>query len=117
MAFDPDLAERVRRWFARKGVCAEEKRMMGGLCFMVDGKMCIGVESTRLMLRLDPGSYDEMLQQPGCRPMDFTGRPLKGFVWVDMDAVSTDRQLGVWAQRALDFNPQAKASSPRKKKG
>ena len=116
MAFDADLAARLRRWFSKKGVLAEEKRMMGGLCFMVDGKMCAGVESDRLMLRLDPAKYEEMLQQPGCSPMDFTGRPLRGYVWVCMDALATDAALGIWAQRALEFNPLAKASKQTAKK-
>jgi len=65
MAFDPDLAARVRQWFHRQGVTTEEKRMMGGLCFMVAGKMCLGVESDRLMVRLDPAVYEAVLQRPG----------------------------------------------------
>lgn len=88
--------------------------MMGGLCFMVDGKMCLGVESERLMVRLDPAVYEAALQRPGCRPMDFTGRPMRGFVWVTREAVSTDQGLHEWAALALEFNPRAKSSKSSK---
>lgn len=117
MAFDPDLTERVRQWFHQRGVATEEKRMMGGLCFMVEGKMCLGVDSDRLMVRLDPAVYEAALQRPGCRPMDFTGRPMKGFVWVTRDAVGTDQELHNWAALALEFNPRAKSSNSGKSNG
>jgi TfoX/Sxy family transcriptional regulator of competence genes len=114
MAFDSNLAARVRQWFSSHGVTVEEKKMMGGLCFMVDGKMCLGVESKRLMVRLDPAMYDFALERPGCTPMDFTGRPMKGFVWVNPDAVSTERGLDEWAKLALEFNPHARSSKASK---
>jgi len=114
MAYDMNLAARVRDWLHHQGAAVEEKKMMGGLCFMVDGKMCLGVEARRLMVRLDPAVYESVLQRPGCTPMDFTGRPMKGFVWVNLDAVSTDRALHDWAALALEFNPRAKASRPSK---
>ena len=115
MAYDSDIAERVRRWFHQRGVAVQEKKMMSGLCFMVDGKMCLGVLQDRLMLRLDPAEYDAALARPGCTPMDFTGRPMKGFVWVDMDAAGSEEGLNAWASLALEFNPRAKASAPAKK--
>lgn len=114
MAHDINLASRVRQCLHREGVAVEEMKMMGGLCFIVDGKMCLGVESRRLMVRLDPGVYESALQRPGCTPMDFTGRPMKGFVWVNLDAGSTDRALHDWAALALEFNPRVKASRPSK---
>lgn len=117
MAFDPDLAERVRQWFHRQGVTPEEKRMMGGLCFMVDGKMCLGVDSDRLMVRLDPAVYETALQRPGCRPMDFTGRPMKGFVWVSREGVGTDQDLHDWSALALGFNPRARSSKSERGNG
>lgn len=117
MAYDPELAARVRQWFHQQGVTAEEKRMMGGLCFLVDGKMCLGVESERLMVRLDPAVYEAALQRPGCRPMDFTGRPMKGFVWVTREAVGTDHGIYEWAALALEFNPHAKSSKSTKAAG
>lgn len=113
MAFDELLAGRVRDSFVRRAVLFEEKRMMGGLCFMVDGKMCVGIADSRLMVRLDPAIYEESLELPGCRPMDFTGRPMRGFVFVDSAAIATRKPLDVWITKALDFNPHAKASSPK----
>ena len=114
MAFDEKLAERVREQFAKRAVAFEEKRMMGGLCFLVDGKMCVGVEKDRLMVRLDPVIYDDALQRKGCRPMDFTGRPMRGFVFVNAEGCSSTRDLAVWLELALEFNPKAKSSKKRK---
>lgn len=69
----------------------------------VHGKMCMGVVKDELMFRLDPKIYDEMLKKSGCRPMDFTGRPMKGFVFVGDKAISTKKDLDDWVQLALDF--------------
>ncbi len=113
MAHDEKLAGRVRGFFAEKNVATEEKRMMGGLCFMVDGKMCVGVEKERLMARIDPDGYESALKAKGCRPMDFTGRPMKGFVFVEPEGVRTKRDLSRWLELALEFNPKAKASRKR----
>lgn len=114
MAFDEVLAERVRAWFLNKGVDAEEKHMMGGLCFMVDGKMCLGIIDGRLMVRLDPSLYEACLERPGCSPMDFTGRPMKGFVWVDEIIINQPGAMHQWGGLALEFNPRAKATKKRK---
>ena len=91
--------------------------MMGGLVFMVRGKMCVGVESHRLMARIGPDAETAALQRPGCRPMDFTGRPMRGFVFVEAAHLRTERQLASWLELALAFNPDAKPSSksPRRK--
>lgn len=104
------LADRVRAAFSRLGVAYVEKRMMGGLCFMVDDKMCLGVNGDRLMVRLDPDKVDWALEQSGCRPMDFTGRPMRGFVWVDAEGHDLQSQLGQWIDLALEYNPRAKSS-------
>jgi TfoX/Sxy family transcriptional regulator of competence genes len=113
MAYDEELADRVRRMFDERIVAFEEKRMMGGLCFMVDGKMCVGVEKERLMVRLDPAMYDDALGRNGCEPMDFTGRPMRGFVFVNAEGTATTRDLASWLNLALEFNPRA-ASSKKK---
>jgi TfoX/Sxy family transcriptional regulator of competence genes len=113
MAFDEDLAERVRRTFVERVIHFDEKRMMGGVCFMVDGKMCVGILDDRLMVRLDPDEYDNALGRKGCVPMDFTGRPMRGFVFVTSAGTTSRRDLELWIELALDFNPRAKAS-PRK---
>jgi TfoX/Sxy family transcriptional regulator of competence genes len=116
MAYDEKLAERIRRAFRRRKVAFEEKRMMGGLCFMVDAKMCVGVERSRLMVRLDPEIYEACLKRKGCAPMDFTGRPLRGFVYVEPDGLSSEGGLNHWLKLALDYNPRATASKKKKKK-
>ena len=110
MAYDEQLAERIRRSLGRRKVRFEEKRMMGGLCFMVDSKMCVGVEKNRLMARIDPEIYATALRKKGCGPMDLTGRPLRGFVFVNPTGLTTDGELDDWLGLALDFNPKAKAS-------
>jgi hypothetical protein len=113
MAYDEQLAERVRRCFGAAAVHFEEKCMMGGLCFMVDGKMCVGVEKERLMARIGPDAYEEALRGKGCVPMDFTGRPLRGFVFVNLEGLKTEAELKSWIKLALSFNPEAKPSKSR----
>ena len=114
MAFDEQLAERIRRGFHKARVRFEEKRMMGGLCFMVKGKMCVGVEKDRLMARIGPEAYDNALTRKGCRPMDFTGRPMRGFVFVELEGLKSDKDLAFWLELALAYNPTAKKSARKK---
>lgn len=90
--------------------------MMGGLCFMVDDKMCVGINKSELMLRIDPEIYQDLLLKEGCRPMDFTGRPMKGFVFVEEGAVEKQKELNYWVGLALEFNPKAKSSKKKAKK-
>lgn len=110
MAFDKNLADRVRGAFKKMKVQFEEKRMMGGLCFMVAGKMCVGVEKERLMARIDPALYDAALGKKGCVAMDFTGRPMRGFVFVNPPGLTTAADMDYWLKLALKFNPKAKAT-------
>jgi TfoX/Sxy family transcriptional regulator of competence genes len=116
VAYNEELATRVRNVFASRKVPFVEKRMMGGLCFLVDDKMCVGVEKERLMVRLDPESYEPALTRKGCGPMDFTGRPMRGFVFVNSAGYSTDADLATWLELALAFNPKAKSSKQRTKR-
>ena len=116
MAYSEPLAIRLRDYFSINAVEFEEKKMMGGLCFMVDDKMCVGVHTDSLMVRADPEIYEEILERDGCRPMDFTGRPLKGFVFVDEEVVDQASELKYWVDLALEFNPRAKSSKKKKKK-
>lgn len=110
MAYNEHLADRIRKVFREKRVLYEEKKMMGGLCFMVAGKMCVGVEKNMLMARIDPDIYSQALRKKGCREMDFTGRPLKGFVFIEPAGIDMDSDLEYWLQLSLDYNPRAKAS-------
>ncbi len=116
MPFDEALASRVERYLAARKLAFERKPMMGGMVFMVNGKMCVGVEQMRLMARIDPAEQPRALARNGCKPMDFTGRPLRGFVFVSPDALQTDAQLAPWLEMAIAFNPKAAASKrPRKR--
>jgi TfoX/Sxy family transcriptional regulator of competence genes len=81
---------------------------------MVNDKMCIGVEKERLMVRIDPARYEEAMGKEGCHPMDFTGKVMKGFVFVDADAVTTKKKLEYWVTLALEYNKIAKASKKKK---
>ena len=87
--------------------------MMGGLCFLVDSKMCLGVEKDRIMARIDPEVYEDALKRKGCKPMDFTGRPMRGFVFVESEGISSDQDLAFWTALALELNPRAKSSKKR----
>ena len=110
MAYNEKLADRTREIIARTHKKIEEKKMFGGLCFMVNDKMCIGVEKDRLMVRLDPAKYDEVIKKEGCMPMDFTGKIMKGFVFVREDVLNTKKKLEYWVKLALDYNKIAKVS-------
>lgn len=115
MAYNEKLADRVRELIAVTHKKIQEKRMFGGLCFMVNDKMCVGVEQERLMVRLDPLKYDEAMEREGARPMDFTGKVMKGFVFVDIDALNTKKKLEYWVKLALEYNKIAKASKKKTK--
>jgi len=115
MPYDEKLADRTREIIATTHKNVEEKRMFGGLCFMVDDKMCVGVEKDRMMLRLDPAKFDEVIEKEGCKPMDFTGKIMKGFVFVDAEMLNTKKRLEYWVKLALEYNAIAKASKKRKK--
>ena len=113
MSYNEKLADRVRELLAASEQHIEEKKMFGGLCFMVNDKMCVGVEKERLMIRLDPAKYEEVMEKDGCKPMDFTGRVMKGFVFVDADVLTTKKKLEYWVKLALEYNKIAKASKKK----
>ncbi|MGC4037168.1 MAG: TfoX/Sxy family protein [Chitinophagaceae bacterium] len=114
MAYNEKLANRVREIIAVAHKKVEEKAMFGGLCFMVNDKMCVGVEKERLMVRLDPIRYEEVIDKEGVKPMDFTGKVMKGYVFVDIDALNTTKKLDYWMQLALEYNKIAKPSKKKK---
>ena len=113
MAYNEKLANMVRELISQTHKNVEEKAMFGGLCFMVNDKMALGVEQERLMVRLDPAKYNEVMEKEGCKPMDFTGKVMKGFVFVDRDVLSTKKKLDYWVQLALEYNKIAKASKKK----
>jgi len=114
MAFDEFLADRIRIALKEKKARFTEKKMMGGLACMVDDKMCVGVIENNMMARIDPEVYEKSITRPGCRPMDFTGRPMKGWIYLEPEAIDMDKDLNEWVQLALDYNPKAKSSKKKK---
>ena len=122
MAYDEFMADRIRTVFDNKKVQYAEKKMFSGLCFMVDDKMCCGIHFDKkkntdlLMARIGEAASEQAMKKPGCHPMDFTGRPMKGYVFVTPDGYDSDKDLEHWLELCLDFNPLAKASKKRKKK-
>jgi TfoX/Sxy family transcriptional regulator of competence genes len=113
MAYDEVLANKIRERLAHLPN-VEEKEMMGGLTFMYNNKMCVGVIKDELVCRIDPGLTEKVLEKNGCRLMDFTGRPMKGWIMVDEFGMRNNKELDYWIQIALDFNSKAKVSKKRK---
>jgi TfoX/Sxy family transcriptional regulator of competence genes len=102
MAVDEQLAERVRE--ALGGVDGlTEKRMFGGLAYLLNGNMSVGVHGEDLIVRLAPEQTEEALAEPGVRVFDMTGRPMKGWVLVGPEATASEDALGSWVTRGLDF--------------
>ena len=102
MAYDEILAERLRE--ALKGERRlVEKKMFGGIAFMVRGNMCCGVQGSDLRARIGPDEFEAMLKKPHARDMDFTGKPLRGFLYVDQAGLETGRQLRYWVEKSLKY--------------
>ena len=122
MAYDEELAERVRTAMGPVPGVTEIK-MFGGICFTVGGNMAVGVNADNLMVRLAPDDGEQALSEPGARPMDFTGRPMRGFLFVGPDGYADDA-LDRWVSRSVAFasslppKPKTtqKAKKPTKKK-
>lgn len=111
MAFDAFQADRIRQRFQQKGQTdLVEKKMMGGLIFMVNNKMCVGLDKDktsqkdRLMVRVGKLPYEELLQKKGSRVMDFTGTVMRGFLFIAPEGFDAEEDLDFWIDRALEFN-------------
>lgn len=119
MAYDKELAERVlgalgaHRDIDAKAI--EEKAMFGGLSYMVGGAMCVGVLGERIVARVSPEEADGFLTEPGVRPMDFTGKPMKGWLYAEGPAVATDTALARWVDRCVSFAKRAKPKAAKKR--
>ncbi len=113
MAYNEHLADRIHNFFKTQNVIFYEKKMFGGLCFMVQDKMCVGIVKNELMARIGEEKYPEALSKKGCNEMNFTGRPMKGYVFLNDEATDLDSDLEYWLQQALDFNPFAKSSKKK----
>ena len=112
MPYDEHLANRVRELLLTKK-SVNEKKMMGRLTFMVNNKMCVGILNDDLMARINPEIYKAVLDKRGCREMDFTGRPMKGFVLVDPAGTKSKKDLEYWVSLALEYNKKAKSSKTK----
>ena len=102
MPYDEDLAERVREQLAAERGLAE-KAMFGGVAFLLDGNMAVGLSGDELMVRVGPDRSDEALARPHTRPFDMTGRPMKGWILVAPDALGGERELADWVSEGVAF--------------
>ena len=111
MAYDEGLAQRIReRLQSRPGVV--EKRMFGGLAFLLRGNMCVGLIGDEMVVRLSPDEYEAALAKPGTRVFDFTGRPMKGWLVVGAEAIDDDDALAGWTETACLYAGSLPAKAP-----
>lgn len=119
MAYSEALATRIRKRFAELDN-VEEKRMMGGLVFMYNDKMCVGIMQDELMCRVDPALHNQLVEKPGCRTMEFANRPaqkvMSGYILVDDSAMRSQKDFNYWIGLALEYNKVAKSSKKKVKK-
>jgi TfoX/Sxy family transcriptional regulator of competence genes len=119
MPFDELLAKRIRHTLTPYRKHLSEKKMMGGVCFLYKGKMACGVERDNLIVRVVDSKYDDSLQKPHCREMDFTGKVLSGFLYVEKEGIRTEKQLRSWLELGIEFvqkqGPKTKANNLRKR--
>ncbi len=119
MAYDQYTADRITNILEDKKTPFVSKKMMGGLCFMVDGKMACWIHYDKkrktdlLMARVGQENYLDLLERDHSLPMDFTGRAMKGYVFVKPEGYDSSEDLEFWMARVLEFNPFAKASKKK----
>jgi TfoX/Sxy family transcriptional regulator of competence genes len=113
MAYSEILADRIRDSLVNQPNVSE-KKMMGGLTFMVNNKMCVGIFRNELMCRIDPAVQDNVLLKEGCRIMDMKGRIMNGYLLVDSSAIESQKEFDEWIHLCLDFNERAKSSKKKK---
>ncbi len=120
MAYDEFLGDRIRQVFREKGISFVDKKMMGGLVFLVNDKMCCGIHIDKksgdslLMSRIGEIAYKTEIKKEECLPMNYTGIPMKGFVFVTPDGFDMDADLEYWLNLCIDYNPLAKSSKKKK---
>lgn len=112
MAYDEKVAERLGKAFAGKKDVIE-KKMFGGIAYMYKDHMCVGIVEDMLMVRVGPEKYKKALSEKNVKPMDFTGKPLKGYVYVEPLGFKTEQSLNKWIDQGIEF---VKTLPPKKKK-
>ena len=115
MAYDEKLADRIRQALGPEGGI-EERKMFGGIAFLRGGRMFVGITGDDLMVRVGPERYEESLDKPHVRPMDFTGRPMKGYVYVAPAGRRTDTSLRAWVTLGARFVATLPAGKPRRRR-
>ncbi len=115
MPFNSELSDRIREALSGE-LDVEEKFMFGGVCYMVNSKMCMGVVGEELMCRVDPMVSADYLERHGTRPMDFTGKSMKGFVFVNEEGYHRKADFMFWVNASLTYNPLAKSSKKKVRK-
>jgi TfoX/Sxy family transcriptional regulator of competence genes len=113
MGYDEKLAGRVRKVITDRTEVVE-KKMFGGVCFLVNGTMCCGLTKSDFMVRVGADGYEDALRQPHARPMDFTGRPLRGMVYVAPAGLRTEAAIARWIERSLAFSAAKEDTAVRK---
>ena len=109
MAYSDYQADRIRKRLSKVNL-TEEKKMMGGLIFMVNNKMCVGLDiekksdKDRLMVRVGKARHDQLIFKKGSREMDFTGKVMRGFLFIEPEGFDTEDDLDFWIEKALHFN-------------
>jgi TfoX N-terminal domain len=112
MAYDPGLAQRVREILDQQSGLTERK-MFGGLAFLLEGKMVVGIQGSTLMARVGPERHQDALAVPHVREMNFTGRPMKGYVYVDPPGLTEDRDLAAWVSWCAGYVARLPAKRPK----
>ena len=112
MSYNEKLADRIREALVDQPD-VEEKKMFKGLCFMVNGKMCLCASGDEMLCRIGPNNFEQALETIGCRGMIRNGKPLKDFVFVGPEAMHTQQRFDYWVNAALAFNPRAKATKKK----
>ena len=115
MAYDTQLADRVRQYLQKQSnLQIEEKTMFRGLAFMINGKMCVNVSGDNLMCRFDPALEETLAEQPGYEPMIMKGKVYHGYCYIAPEVLHTAKALAYWIDLCLAFNHKAKASKKKK---
>ncbi len=116
MATDEYLLDRLRNLLTERQINWDEKRMFGGICFMVDEKMCFGTFRNGLMVRVNPDEVEELLKKEHTEQMMQRDRIMKGYILVSPEGYDLDTELSFWVNKCIEWNPNAKSSKKKKKR-